>query len=864
MEHIEKIYIKNKSDLGNEFFYFYNWIKEKFNISLIVSESSGLRHNIVLELSEGNKLPLSELNSCEVIFRIIRNGYNKNNIWGSEFENEKDEEENPFKIVQIEELKDFLKNILLQKKKLGDDFFEKIEKEMISKNTIFSKDKLRYIDFLLFYILKQNKIEKINPKYENLNNWFLKNNISIKEESMNSFTNTNFIHQIIEEDLKKKKHSYVITRFPPEPNGYLHLGHAKSICLNFGLSQKYGGRTHLRFDDTNPVTEDIRYINSIQEDVKWLGFDWNEHLYYASDYFDQLYEWAVQLIKQGDAYVDDQTIDEIRKNRGSLKEPGINSPYRNRTIEENLNLFENMKLGKYKEGEKVLRAKIDMASGNINLRDPILYRIMNKVHPKTNNKWVIYPMYDFAHGQSDSIEKITHSICTLEFETHRPLYEWFQDKLGIFKTRQIEFARLNVSYMVMSKRKLLTLVNEKWVNDWDDPRMPTISGMRRRGYSPDAIKDFCNKVGVAKRENMISYELLELCAREDMNKKAIRLFCILKPLKVVITNFDDNLYNNTDYYELTALNHPKNEQMGTRKIKFEKEIYIDQDDFQENPAPNFYRLAPNRTVRLRYAFCIECNEVIKDESTGQIIELRCTYDPDSKSGHQPNPATSTTTNAENVKKVKSTIHWVSAKNSHPAEFRMYDKLFLKANPESNDDTQIFEKNMKNFTVELGENPNGNDGVAMSNDLGKPYEDEYYLDTENKNDDQENLKTEEDNKAGWRKYINKNSLVVHQGLVENYSKDCNVGDPIQFERVGFFVKDKDSTDNAPIFNLTVELVENASIKKNKKEDLIQKELDKQKREQIANMRKMKKEQKRLKEQAKLEAAEKANKLEGPQN
>ncbi|CDU20133.1 glutamine--tRNA ligase, putative [Plasmodium yoelii] len=872
MEHIEKIYIKNKSDLGNEFFYFYNWVKEKFNISLVISESNSLRHNIVLELSDGNNLSLNELNSCEAIFHLISNDKNsknsKNNqnnkhIWNNEFESEQDVEENPFRISQIEELKNFLKNILLQKKKLENNFYERIEKEMMNKNNnIFSKDKLRYIDFLLFCILKKNKIEKINNKYEHLNNWYLQNNISVKEESMNSFTNTNFIHQIIEDDLKKKKHSYVITRFPPEPNGYLHLGHAKSICLNFGLSQKYGGQTHLRFDDTNPVTEDIRYINSIQEDVKWLGFNWNEHLYYASDYFDQLYEWALQLIKQGDAYVDDQTIEEIRKNRGSLKEPGINSPYRNRSIEENLVLFENMKLGKYKEGEKVLRAKIDMSSGNINLRDPILYRIMNKIHPKTKNKWVIYPMYDFAHGQSDSIEKITHSICTLEFETHRPLYEWFQDKLNIFKTRQIEFARLNVSYMVMSKRKLLTLVNEKWVNDWDDPRMPTISGMRRRGYSPDAIKDFCNKVGVAKRENMISYELLELCAREDMNKKAIRLFSILKPLKVIITNFDDNLYNNTNYYELTALNHPKNEQMGIRKIKFEKEIYIDHDDFQENPASNFYRLAPNRTVRLRYAFCITCNEVIKDESTGKIIELRCTYDPDSKSGNLTT-SNNTTTIGENIKKVKSTIHWVSAKNSHKAEFRMYDKLFLKANPESDYDDTHVEKIMKNFTSELGTSPNNdnnndnnnNDGIAMSNDLDKTYQDEYYLDTENKNDDQEKLKTDKDNQVGWRKYINKNSLIVHHGLVENYSKNCNIGDPIQFERVGFFVKDKDSTDNEPIFNLTVELVENASIKKNKKEDLIQKEMDKLKREQIANMRKMKKEQKRLKDQAKLEAAEK---------
>ncbi|VWU52854.1 glutamine--tRNA ligase, putative, partial [Hepatocystis sp. ex Piliocolobus tephrosceles] len=569
------------------------------------------------------------------------------------------------------------------------------------------------------------------------------------------------------------------------------------------------------------------------------------------------------LIKQGDAYVDDQSIEDIRKTRGTLKEPGINSPYRNRTVEENLKLFENMKIGKYKEGERVLRAKIDMSSGNINLRDPVLYRIMHKIHPKTQNKWVIYPMYDYAHGQSDSIEKITHSICTLEFETHRPLYDWFQEKLKIFKTRQIEFARLNVTYMVMSKRKLLTLVNEKWVNDWDDPRMPTISGMRRRGYTKEAIKDFCNKVGVAKRENMIPFELLELCVREDMDKKAIRLFAIVKPLKIIITNYDQTL-ENSDFYDIIALNHPKNKEMGQRKIKFEKEIYIDQDDFQEKPEENFHRLAPNRTVRLRYAFCITCNEVIKDENTKQIIELRCTYDPTTKSSHvsmdNVSNHTGPTGPTENIQKVKATIHWMGKNNSHVSEFRMYDKLFTKPNPESDGDDNIdmemlTEQNVLNTPIDVKkEKMNNNVSIQMNNNIKSNVNTKVVdaldeLDKKNEEEEEEEGGDDNSSKIGWRKFINKDSLIIYKGLVENYSKQFNVGDPIQFERVGFFTKDKDSTLTLPVFNLTVALVDNFALQK-KKNELKQKELDKLKREKIANERRLKKEEKKKKELAKL--------------
>ncbi|GAW82249.1 glutamine--tRNA ligase [Plasmodium gonderi] len=888
MENLEKIYIRNKDDISEIFFYFYNWLKLNFNTCLIISENSSLRSNIILELTNRKKLVVSELNSCEAIFRLTCEGKecttsggttvtsddatyegaassaasngdtaNRENTNASSTGCDSKGNQGTVEALEREELKYFLKEYLTSNKKIDDNFYKRVENEMAIEKG-FSKNKVGYMDFLLFCIFKKNKVEKIGDanKYININSWFLKNNFPIRKEEMNSFTRTNFIQQIVEDDLKKKKHTYIITRFPPEPNGYLHLGHAKSICLNFGLTEKYGGQTHLRFDDTNPTTEEVQYIESIKEDVKWLGFDWHDHLYFASDYFDQLYEWAVQLIKQGDAYVDDQSIEEIRKNRGNLKEPGVNSPNRDRSVEENLQLFEKMKLGEFKEGEKVLRAKIDMSSGNINLRDPILYRIIHKIHPKSKNKWVIYPMYDFAHGQSDSIEKITHSICTLEFETHRPLYEWFQQKLQIYRTRQIEFARLNVTYMVMSKRKLLTLVNEKYVNGWNDPRMPTISGMRRRGYSPDAIKDFCNKVGVAKRENMISHDLLELCAREDMNKKAIRLFGILKPLKVVITNFQEKLDDtNFDLHDLIALNHPKNESMGQRKIKFEKEIFIDEEDFQENPSDLFYRLAPNRTVRLRYAFCITCNEVVKDETNNHILELRCTYEPESKSGVNNNNYNT----LDYSKKVKcSTIHWVAKSNAIPAEFRMYDKLFTKPNPESNDDNDgIVEKNTNDDNTIVFDSKNSTmmeDVVENSN----VYDNYITYTTTCAKEDEENskedklIKEEQNNNAGWRKYINKKSLEIYKGVVENYAINCKVGDPIQFERVGFFTKDMDSTQESPVFNLTVALVDNTTLKK-KKEDLLKKEMDKLKREKIASERRMKREERKLREKKKLEQA-----------
>ncbi|ANQ09876.1 Glutaminyl-tRNA synthetase [Plasmodium coatneyi] len=831
MENVEKIYIRNKADLSDNFFYFYNWVKLNFNTCLIISENSSLRSSVLLELLNGKKLVLSEINVCEALFRLTCGGVG--NAHGGDLTNRCCDS------LREEELKFYLKGQLAKDKPVDEQFLQRVEAEMALQK-VFCKDKLSFVDFLLFSIFKKAKVDRVEDprgKYPHLSAWLSKNNFTIKEEDMNSFASTNFIQQIIEDDLKRKKHTCVITRFPPEPNGYLHLGHAKSICLNFGLSEKYGGRTHLRFDDTNPVTEEVRYIESIKEDVKWLGFDWNEHLYFASDYFDQLYEWAIQLIKQGDAYVDDQSIEQIRENRGSLKQPGVNSPYRDRSVEENLTLFRKMKEGLFAEGEKVLRAKIDMSSGNINLRDPILYRIMHKTHPKSGDKWVIYPMYDFAHGQSDSIERITHSICTLEFETHRPLYEWFQEKLGIYRTRQIEFARLNVTYMVMSKRKLLTLVNEKYVNGWDDPRMPTISGMRRRGYSPEAIKDFCSKVGVAKRENIISYELLELCAREDMNKKAKRLFAILKPLKVVITNF---VQKNEQLHELTALNHPKNESMGQRTLQFEQEIYIDEEDFSENPPENFYRLAPNRTVRLRYAFCITCHEVVKDKATNKVIELRCTYDPESKSSANANQGTvggnqgavgANQSSAENSKKVKATIHWVAKSNAQKAQFRIYDKLFTKPNPESNEEDQNVEKLMENYTVQL---------------------DKKNVSTEEENLPLEKQSEVEENNLGWRKYINKNSLQIHQGIVEKYASNCNVGEAIQFERIGFFTKDKDSTVDCPIYNLTVALVENSAIKK-KKEDLVKKELDRLKREKAASDRRLKREERKLREQRKLEQA-----------
>jgi len=489
--------------------------------------------------------------------------------------------------------------------------------------------------------------------------------MSQEELKNESKKQSNFIRDIIDEDLNSGKHNKVHTRFPPEPNGYLHIGHAKSICLNFGLAKDYNGLCNLRFDDTNPTKEEQEYVDSIKEDIKWLGFDWADREYFASDYFDQLYEFAIKLIKKDKAYVDSLNADQIREYRGTPTEPGKESPHRNRTIEENLELFEKMKNGEFKEGEHVLRAKIDMASPNLNMRDPVLYRILHKSHHRTGNKWCIYPMYDWAHGQSDSVEKITHSLCTLEFENHRPLYDWFIKELEIYAPQQIEFARLNLNYTIMSKRKLLKLVEEKYVDGWNDPRMPTLSGLRRRGYTPESIRNFSDRVGMAKRENTIDVSLLEFSIREDLNKRAKRVLAVLNPLKVVITNYPDGQTE-----ELEAINNPEDNSMGTRKIPFSKEIYIDRDDFKEIPPPKFHRLSPGKEVRLRYAYIISCDEVIKDNNSGEIIELRCTYFPDTKSG-----------SGTSSKKAKGTIHWVSAKDTFNAEVRLYDRLFSVADPE---------------------------------------------------------------------------------------------------------------------------------------------------------------------------------------
>ncbi|QKG80879.1 glutamine--tRNA ligase/YqeY domain fusion protein [Tenuifilum thalassicum] len=538
----------------------------------------------------------------------------------------------------------------------------------------------------------------------------------------------NFLEEIIEADIKAGKHGgKVLTRFPPEPNGYLHIGHAKSICLNFGLAQKYGGKTNLRFDDTNPVKEDVEYVNSIKEDIRWLGFEWANE-FYASDYFEQLYEWAEELIKKGLAYVDDQTQEEIRKNRGTVTQPGKESPWRNRSVEENLDLFRRMRAGEFNDGEKVLRAKIDMAHPNMLMRDPIMYRIIHAEHHRTGNKWCIYPMYDYAHGQSDSIEKITHSICTLEFDVHRPLYDWFIEKLGIFPSKQYEFARLNLSYTVMSKRKLLELVQQKIVMGWDDPRMPTISGLRRRGYTPESIRYFADKVGVAKRDNVIDLSLLEFCVREDLNKRAERRMAVLNPLKVVITNYPEGQVE-----ELEAVNNPEDESAGKRKVPFSREIYIERDDFMENPPKKFFRLAPGKEVRLRYAYFIKCDEVIKDEN-GEIVELRCSYDPASRGGQSPDG-----------RKVKGTLHWVSATHAVKAEIRLFDRLFSSPDPNNV--------------------PEGQD---------------------------------------WKVNINPDSLKVIEGYVEPALKDVKHLDKFQFERLGYFCVDYDSTPDHLVFNRTVTL------------------------------------------------------------
>ena len=471
---------------------------------------------------------------------------------------------------------------------------------------------------------------------------------------------TNFIQNIINEDAKTGRHGQrVHTRFPPEPNGYLHIGHAKSICLNFGIAAENGGLCNLRFDDTNPSKEDVEYVDSIQEDVKWLGFDWGDRMFYASDYFPQLYEYAEQLIRIGKAYVCDLSAQEMREYRGTLTEPGRNSPYRDRPVEENLDLFRRMKAGEFPDGSRTLRAKIDMASSNITMRDPVLYRILRATHHRTGDAWCIYPMYDYAHPLSDAIERITHSICTLEFEDHRPLYDWCVETLGTYRPQQIEFARLNLTHTVMSKRKLRELVEQNLVSGWDDPRMPTISGLRRRGYTPEAIRDFCERIGVAKSNSMVDLELLEHCIREDLNARAARAMVVLRPLKVVIDNFPGNIVE-----ELTAENNPENPDMGSRTVPFSRELYIEQEDFMEQPPGKFFRLAPGREVRLKHAYIIKCEQVVKDPQSGEILEVRCTYDPESKSG-----------GVTSGRKVKGTLHWVSAAQAVPAEVRLYDHLF---------------------------------------------------------------------------------------------------------------------------------------------------------------------------------------------
>ncbi|RMD93029.1 MAG: glutamine--tRNA ligase/YqeY domain fusion protein [Calditrichaeota bacterium] len=540
----------------------------------------------------------------------------------------------------------------------------------------------------------------------------------------------NFIRDIIEEDIKKGTFGgKVITRFPPEPNGYLHIGHAKSICINFGLAEEFGGHCNLRFDDTNPTKEEQEYVDAIKEDVRWLGFDWGDREYYASDYFDQLYEFAIQLIKDGKAYVDHLSPEEIRQYRGTLTEPGKESPYRNRTVEENLELFERMRKGGFKEGECVLRAKIDMASPNLNMRDPVMYRILHVPHHRTGDKWCIYPTYDWAHGQSDSIEGITHSICTLEFEDHRPLYDWFLDQLKIHHPKQIEFARLNLAYTVLSKRRLQELVEGGYVNGWDDPRMPTISGLRRRGYTPESIRDFCEKIGVAKKESLVDMALLEHCVRDDLNKKAPRVMAVLNPLKVVITNYPEEQVE-----EMEAINNPEDPNMGTRKVPFSRILYIEKDDFREQPPPKYFRLAPGQEVRLRYAYYIKCEKVIKDEKTGEILEIHCTYDPATRGGWSPDG-----------RKVKGTIHWVSAAHAIEAEVRLYDRLFTVPDPTANKEID------------------------------------------------------------YKSYLNPNSLVILKNCkLEPGLASAKVGDRFQFERQGYFCVDPDSRDGHLVFNRTVPL------------------------------------------------------------
>ncbi|MGQ9649042.1 MAG: glutamine--tRNA ligase/YqeY domain fusion protein [Phycisphaerae bacterium] len=540
-----------------------------------------------------------------------------------------------------------------------------------------------------------------------------------------------FIHDIIDEDMRTNRWGgRVVTRFPPEPNGYLHIGHAKSICLNYGLARDYGGKFNLRFDDTNPVKEEQEYIDSIIEDVRWLGADWEDRLFFASDYFQQMYEWAVQLIKAGKAYVCDLSADQVAAMRGTATEPGQESPYRNRSVEENLDLFERMKKGEFPDGSRTLRAKIDMASPNFNMRDPVMYRILHATHPHTGDEWCVYPMYDWAHGLEDSIERVTHSICTLEFENHRPLYDWFLDQLGIYHPQQIEFARLNLTYTVMSKRKLLQLVKEGLVRGWDDPRMPTICGLRRRGYTPEAIWNFCRRIGVNKYDSIVDIQLLEHCIREDLNKRAMRVMGVLRPLKVVIDNYPDGQVE-----QLDAINNPEDPGAGTRKVPFSKVLYIEQDDFREVPPPKYFRLTPGQEVRLRYAYFVKCTGCVKDPNTAQVTEVYCTYDPATRGGDSPDG-----------RKVKGTIHWVSAGQAVEAEVRLYDHLFSKPDP---DDV-----------------PEGQD---------------------------------------WKTGLNPNSLEVLTGCkVEPSLAGAVPGSRFQFERMGYFCVDPDSTPGKLVFNRTVTL------------------------------------------------------------
>jgi glutaminyl-tRNA synthetase len=495
-----------------------------------------------------------------------------------------------------------------------------------------------------------------------------------------------FIRDIIARDVESGKYNgRVHTRFPPEPNGYLHIGHAKSICLNFGIAaENKGGLCNLRLDDTNPIKEEAKYVEAIIEDVRWLGFDWGDRLYFTSDYFEQLYQFAVQLIKKGKAYVCDLSSEEIKEYRGTLTEPGRESPYRNRSIEENLELFERMRAGKFEDGSRTLRAKIDMASGNLNMRDPVLYRIMHARHYRTGDKWCIYPTYDFAHCLSDSIEGITHSLCTLEFEDHRPLYDWILDELNVHHPQQIEFARLNISHTVLSKRKLLELVKGRYVSGWDDPRMPTIAGLRRRGYTPESIRNFCNRIGIAKKESLVDIALLEHCVREDLNKRAPRVMAVLRPLKVIIINYPEDMVE-----ELEAINNPEDLSMGTRKVPFSRELYIERDDFLEEPPKEFFRLSLGREVRLRYAYYIKCVGVVKDTQTGEVLELYCTYDPKTRGGGSPDG-----------RKVKATLHWVSVSHSLEAEVRLYDHLFTKADPEDVQEGEDFKKYLNPNSLEV--------------------------------------------------------------------------------------------------------------------------------------------------------------------